>query len=310
MNDMNDLFETFTIPSGQPGPRLLITAGVHGDEYEPMLAAAELLRLLPGLLKKGTVTVAPVVNTGAYRLGARCGEDGLDLARICPGNAAGTISEQVAAAVSSLIVNADYFIDMHTGGLAFELYPLCGYMLHPEPALLDSQRRMAQAFGLPVVWGTDHLPNGRTLSVARDAGVPAVYLEYGGGSGIRPEVIDAYLNGCTNVIHALGMTAQAWEATEISYWVEDHTVNSGHLQTKLPAPAPGVFVPVVQLGDITARGDLLGHVVDPLGERTAVAADMDGMVFMLRSAMRVQQGDALGGILPITEHGKVVIHGK
>ncbi len=54
---------------------------------------------------------------------------------------------------------------------------------------------MALAFNLPLVWGTDYRPNGRTLSVARDAKIPAIYLEFGGGTGFRTQVVDAYKAG-------------------------------------------------------------------------------------------------------------------
>jgi hypothetical protein len=31
-----------------------------------------------------------------------------------------------------LIRSADYYIDLHTGGTEFSIYPLAGYMLHPN----------------------------------------------------------------------------------------------------------------------------------------------------------------------------------
>src|SRR5690606_15795215 len=114
-------------------------------------------------------------------LNARTGPDGLDLARSCPGKEQGSLTEQVAREISTLIESVDYLIDMHTGGRMYEIYPLSGYMLHPDTEVLASQRTMARAFGLPIQWGTSPYLDGRTLSVARDAGVPAIYTEYGGG---------------------------------------------------------------------------------------------------------------------------------
>ena len=52
------------------------------------------------------------------------------------------------------------------------MLPLAGYMLHRDAAVLDAQRRMARAFNLPVIWGTDWRLEGRSLSAARNAGVP------------------------------------------------------------------------------------------------------------------------------------------
>ncbi|HAH45285.1 MAG TPA: succinylglutamate desuccinylase, partial [Planctomycetaceae bacterium] len=53
------------------------------------------------------------------------------------------------------------------------------YTLHSNPEILDMQRRMALALNLPVVWGTSAHLNGRSLSAARDLGVPAIYAEWG-----------------------------------------------------------------------------------------------------------------------------------
>ncbi|HND56377.1 MAG TPA: succinylglutamate desuccinylase/aspartoacylase family protein, partial [Pirellulaceae bacterium] len=59
-----------------PGPHFLITGGVHGDEFEPMVAARRLIdRIKPSKLR-GRVTIVPVVNEPAFRRGQRAAEDG------------------------------------------------------------------------------------------------------------------------------------------------------------------------------------------------------------------------------------------
>ena len=168
--------KSYRFDSGNPGPEILITAGVHGDEFEPILASLELIKQLPLLLRKGVVTVVPVVNVTAYDQGIRYGEDGLDLARICPGTQEGTASERNAFQVTELIKNADYLVDMHTGGMAHYILPMSGFMLHPSEDVLAIQREMAFACNFPVVWGTDYAPNGRSLSIARDLNIQAIYL--------------------------------------------------------------------------------------------------------------------------------------
>jgi len=166
------------------GPHLLVTGGVHGDEFEPILAIRRLIRLFSeeDALVHGRLTLVPVVNESAFFRGHRCGEDGLDLARTCPGHADGSPTERVAAALADLIRSADRYIDLHTGGTELAVFPLVGYMMVSDPAVLEEQRRMARAFNLPVVWGSSAELEGRSLSIARDAGVPAIYTEYLGSS--------------------------------------------------------------------------------------------------------------------------------
>lgn len=295
--------------SGNPGPHVLLIAGVHGDEYEPMEACNQLHERLEGQLLKGKVSFIANANPSAYQAGSRYGDDGLDMARICPGNSEGSSSEKAAFQVSEIIKTADYLVDMHTGGVLYDIYPLAGYMLHKDSGILKKQRQMALAFGLPVVWGTDPLPNGRTLSVARDAAVPAIYLEYGGGTGYRKHVSDAYMAGFLNLLRSFNMVAgEAQASQKDTYWVEDIRPDSGYLQGKMPSPADGIFISEVQPGKQVKKGDKWGEIVDPVSdERTAVFAEEDGLAFLLRNVVKVKKGDALGGILPITRPGYVRI---
>lgn len=302
---MNDLFndmKSVVIESGQPGPELLISAGVHGDEYEPMLAASALARNLPGQLCSGSVRIVTVVNKSAYMQGDRLGKDGFDLARICPGKPIGSDSEVSAYQISELIRSSDYYIDMHTGGRLFQIHPLAGYTLHKSAEILSQQRRMAIAFNLPVVWGTDSAPDGRTLSVARDARVPAIYVEYGGGSPINKEIVKAYYEGCVNVLRSLHMM-RAEKSTDraVKYWVEDDSPDSGHLQAKMPSPMSGIFIPEARVGEKINKGQVWGVIADPVsGEEKEAMADKDGIALFLRATPFVQQGQSLGGILPIS----------
>ena len=304
---MNKLFETYQADSGNPGPRVLITAGVHGDEYEPIIAAQKLVEEIPGLLQNGSVTIVPIVNASAYKNKNRCGEDGLDLARTCPGRADGTITEQVAFQVSKLIKKADYYIDLHTGGKIFNIFPLAGYMLHSSEQVLDAQQKMAKAFGLSVVWGTDRHAEGRTLSVARDANVPAIYVEYGGPEPVSANIIKEYAEGCLNVLTSLYMLSREQQRTEsFLYWVEDHRLNNGHLQAKTPAPVDGIFVPAVQVGIIVRNGDIWGVIQNPVTrEQTEINVEGDGLVLFTRIKGFVKKDDSLGGLLPITKPGKI-----
>lgn len=298
---MADTAGIWEIRSAEAGPRVLVLAGVHGDEYEPMIAASQLKSQIGSDLNRGSLTIIPIVNKSAFSIGARCGEDGLDLARNCPGDPEGSITLQHAASVAEHIKNADYLIDMHTGGQLFDLYPLAGYMLHENETVLEKQRQMAKAFGLPLIWGTDPLPEGRTLSIARDHHIPAIYVEFGGPGPIRNEVVSAYIQGCLNILSDLRMLDR--ESTcdsEAKYFVEDNTAGAGYLQGKMASPLDGIFEASVSVGEHIKNGDRWGIVYDA-ETLTAqdIFADTDGLVLFVRAIPRVKQGDSLGGILKI-----------
>lgn len=249
---------------------------------------------------RGKLTLVPVVNEAAFARASRVAEDGLDLARTCPGNAEGSITERTAHALTELIRTADYYIDLHTGGTALAVWPLTGYMLHPNAAVLDKQRTMARAFNLPVVWGTDPNLDGRSMSVARDANVPAIYTEYLGGGRCAPEGVQAYVAGCLNVMASLGMLQRPAPPARVEFFVEDPRPSSGHMQRCYPAPHGGCFECEVELGQAIEAGQSLGTIVDPLGQqRHEIRAEQTGRILVLRTLSSVRQGDSLAVILEV-----------
>jgi len=287
------------LTSPQPGPHVLITGGVHGDEWEPMAAIRRLMTRLDGRLQQGQVTLLPIVNEAAFVRGARTADDGLDLARTCPGRADGSITEQTAHALSALIAQATCYIDLHTGGTRLQVLPLAGYMLHPDPGVLAQQRRMARIFGLPLVWGTDWRLNGRSLSVARDHNVPAIYCEYLGGGLLAHAGVEAYVTGCENILADLGMLAgPAPQFPPGQRVVEDDRPSAGHMQINHPTPLGGFFEAAVALGDRVATGDLLGTVYDPLGRAPVeIRARYAGQVIVLHTYARIEADTSVAVVL-------------
>ena len=240
------------------------------------------------------MVLIPVCNQSARLLKRREGEDGLDLARTFPGRAGGTITEQTALAASEQIRRADYLIDLHTGGAKLRLWPLAGYLLHPRLDILETQRLMASAFNLPVVWGTDPSLNGRTLSAARDAEIPAIYVEYLGAAPFNRQAVRELTEGCLRVMSRLSMIDRPPVASRVEYWSEDGRPGAGHLQVCHPAPHGGRFEPAVELGQQVELGELLGwlHTVDS-ARRTQIVADQSGRIVCLRLGPPAKPGEGL-----------------
>lgn len=300
-------FTSVTFKGDAPGPHLLITAGVHGDEFESIFAVQRLIEVLSKRhqetrLLRGQVTLIPCVNEDAFWRGKRCASDGLDLARTCPGNPDGSITQRTAHTLSDLICRVDYYIDLHTGGTEFSIFPLAGYMLHPDQTVLAKQRQMARAFGLPVIWGTSPQHDGRTLSVARDAHIPSIYCEYGGAAICQSNGIAAYVTGCLNVLAEFKLIAPRTSDNVVKYIVEDHREGSGHLQVCNPSPVNGLFEAEVKLGEVIEKGALLGRVLK-LSDRTKheMRSPHSGVVLMLRTFPRVKAGESVGVVLKLEE---------
>ena len=294
--------QTQSFQGDTTGTKLLVTGGVHGDEFEPILAIRKLIRLFTdeSPLLSGEVTFIPVVNESAFLRGHRCAtEDGLDLARTCPGRSDGSHTEQVAFTLSEQIRKSDAYIDLHTGGTELCVLPLTGYSLVEDTDILETQRRMAREFNLPLVWGTSANLDGRSLSVARDAGVPAIYAEYLGSASSSPVGVDAYFDGVLNVMAGFGMIRRTPPTSRIEQIVEDSRPGSGHMQVCHPAPITGYFESDVRPGDAVKKGDVIGHVLDFVGQVSRpIPAEESGRIIVLRTFPRVREGDSVAVIIP------------
>ncbi len=290
-----------TVSGREPGPTLLVTAGVHGDEYEGIEAIGQLYQQLNPADMRGTLLLVPLCNPPAYSAMQRTSPvDGLNLARTFPGAANGTLSQRIAHLITSeLLVHADLYIDLHSGGVAYAIPTLIGYV-HDAGVLGQRSRAAADAFGLPVRWGHPlPLPPGRTISAATELGIPALYTEAPGGGYARPDDVAAFARGVRNVMAHLGMVADE-RAEQQHTPTPDLThdlYGDGNLDVVIAAPVAGYFRADVQLLAEVTAGQRLGGIYDLAGALLApIHCDRDGVVILLRRLHRVQVGEGVAQV--------------
>ena len=252
---------------------------------------------------RGKLTLVPVVNEAAFARGNRVAEDGLDLARTCPGRPDGSITERTAhalvAADSQPPTTTSICTPAAPRSLCFRCPATCS--IHGPTCWKSSGRWPglwpAASFGAPI-----RRLEGRSLSVARDANVPAIYCEYLGGGSCSQEGVEAYVAGCLNVMAWLGMTAATKSASSSARQagpiVEDPRPNSGPHAAVLSGSSGGFL----RGGGEVGTGDR-GRTAAGLGRRSArppaarSAFGETGLVLVLRTFPAVQQGDSLAVIL-------------
>lgn len=124
-------FPLAIIRGSQPGPTVVITAGIHAAEYPGIKAALELSYDLDFSTITGTVIIVAMANAAGFwrrsnsMIPGPYTSTGTDqnLNRIFPGNAQGSPDERLAAALFALIETADYYIDLHSGDSYESLIP-------------------------------------------------------------------------------------------------------------------------------------------------------------------------------------------
>src|SRR5258708_18476337 len=80
-----------------PGPKLLVTAGVHGAEYASIEAARRLTQLASDAFV-GELTILPIINVGAFfqHRAFRNPSDEKNINRVFPGDPKGSASDRLA----------------------------------------------------------------------------------------------------------------------------------------------------------------------------------------------------------------------
>jgi len=276
----------------QDGPTLAVLAGVHGDEYEGIEAIPHVFAAVDPAALTGTLLMVPVCNLPAYGAAQRSSPiDGLNLARVFPGRGDGTLTEHIAHALTQGVIrHADFLIDLHSGGVAYDLPTLVGY-IHDAGELGRRSLAAGRAFGADVLWGHPlPMPPGRTISTATALGIPSLYTEAAGGGYARPQDVTLFTQGVLNVARHLGMLVGTPEPPPPTY----HLVGDGNLDVVTSAPTAGYFRAEVALLQTVRAGQRLGAIRDFFGQEiAAVTATNDGVVIMLRRMHRVQAGDGL-----------------
>lgn len=266
-----------------PSPHLLVTGGVHGDEYEGPAALETWFGQLDPAALAGRVTLLPVVNVAAWNARQRrTPTDDADLNRAFPGDPAGGPTARLAHAVwRTFIAPADAVIDLHSGGIAFMHAPLAGIYAGAGA----TARKMATCFDARFrAWIVPDCP-GVLSREAHRAGKHVAGVEWGGGGALDPLGVSALLDALNRCLGVLGLTQVA--GTQAGTDVRPPV--AGDYET---APAAGIFSALVSLGDEVAAGALIGTLVNPLtGTTTPVLAPRAGQIGGLAHRAWLEAGE-------------------
>jgi len=279
-------FSRIDVNGGTDGPHVVFTGGVHGDEYEGPLALLDLVRSLSRLTLRGRVTILPFVNAPALWAGTRVSPiDGVNLARIFPGTAAGTLSHRLARAVWSVVETADALVDCHAGGVELSFLPVAGFYAAGggiDAPSAAASRSLAEATGLANLWRLP--PTAGVLSCeAAKHGIAVTGCEVGGRGGARPADVALYHDAFLRVLAARGLIDPAAPSVPAPRGL------GGDWRL---APASGLFRPMAALGATVAAGETIAQIEALDGEILAVLdAPHDGVVLAERNLARVREGD-------------------
>lgn len=301
IND-NEPLEFTEINGASPGVTMAVIGGIHGDEEEGVLSVRRLIQFLKETPIKGSVRALAVANPAAYNIRNRLNpHDNKNLAREFPGCVDGSITQRIAHAITSEIINgADAMIDLHSAGVTYSMPLFCGFFETGSPYSRQCAK-IANAFGAPIIWQHTKVSKGRSLSAAINLDVPAIYLECGGGGEVRSVDTDSYLNGLKNIMIELAMLEGETILPDMRRIITDA---GGNTDQAITSSVSGVVVTHVTVGDIVQKGDLLCDVYDDQGQVNAtIEAPINGIVMLLRRTARIEKNDVVAMLAP---HGETL----
>lgn len=186
----------------KPGKRILLSAGVHGDELNSVGAVQQVFAELDAATLSGTV----IGIMGPSRPGvewvtrtwptSNLGTTLINPNRTWPGNESGNTVERHCWLITNGIIkgNVDVGVDFHTGGTGID-FALFVFAYAKDAESL----RAAELFPVDQIMADPGLPGTLEYSLVK-AGIPALTVELGGPRGFDAEKIRIGVEGTKNLL--------------------------------------------------------------------------------------------------------------
>lgn len=213
---MRDIVErripVLTLDSKIDGPRVWLTACIHGDEVGGTAIVHDVFAAIgkTGMLR-GKLHALPLINSLGFENVSRfVNSDREDLNRCFPGSAQGSMGEQIAHRLFETIIASKpaLVIDLHNDWIHSVPYILLEPAeLYSSERLQQKTHRLARAARQLVVHEPTTAPGlQRTLTGALvAAGIAAFTMEAGGAYGIVEDGVGAGMAAILAVLANLGM---------------------------------------------------------------------------------------------------------
>jgi hypothetical protein len=255
------------VRSSNPGPSVVVTANIHGDEATGIGVVHNLAQCLPDLILRGEVHLYPTLNPTGLTANVRLlPGDGQDLNRVFPGKPRGSTAERYAHCIWNDIHarSPEALIDLHTDVAGAIPYAIIDRVVRAR----DRRRlgalcgQLATASGLTVLreYPRDrylryHLDRSLAGALVNLSGIPSVTLEVGPRRRLDAEAAAIATGATLGILTEFGIVNMVArvdkDRKEEGPWRREGGPRTNHT---------GVLVPVVRPGDDLERGTAIAEV--------------------------------------------------
>ena len=275
------------------GPTALLTGANHGDEYEGPIALQDLALTLKAQDVSGRVIIVPAFNYPAFRAGTRTSPiDKGNMNRTFPGRPDGTPTEKIADYFQrTLLPMADVAVDFHSGGRTLDFVPFAAAHILEDKVNQAACFAAMEAFNAPYSVQLLEIDSvGMYDTAIEDMGKVLVSTELGGGGSSSAKSNAIAKKGLRNVLIHFGILQGEMQV--------DPTVRLDMPDDKCftTCEADGLHEPVVDLGAMVEKGDVLARVwpVDRTGVApTEYTAKRSGIVITRHFNGLIKSGDCV-----------------
>jgi predicted deacylase len=266
---------------GEDRPNLLILAAMEGRSATGVYASYLIMKHLERLDRiNGSVTVLPVANPLAFRLGARVSPlDSKDLDSVFPGDEYGTVTQRTAWEIWRRAAQVDYIIHLRTS------WQNCISYVEAMHREYIHVRNLASQIALPNVVQCSGQPGALNTEAAHE-GIPVVTIE------MRGDVDQVDSQAAVEVREAILNFMRIKEMIP-GDMIETSAKLLGRLQ-QINVETEGFFVPQVNLGESVQAGTVIGQIQD----KADVISSFDGVIVSLSRMNYVFEGDIIARVAP------------
>ena len=278
---------------------MLCFGGTHGNEYEGQVGVKRLCTDLDPAQMAGRVILMPQLSESACVGNMRVSPlDGVNMNRAFPGNPRGTISYRIADFVKTRVFPwGRIVIDIHSGGME-GAFPHCtSFHPIPDPAQRAETAQLARLFdtGFTLIYASA-MASGLLTDEAEAEGKITIGSEFGAGAAVdRLGVAHAY-EGVKNAMRHYGLLEGDVTKIRPAGSAPTRLIEAASLDAYIPAPADGIWEPVIAPGQFVRSGELLGRLHDFSDHSSPgrqILSPREGWVAMLHLSARPRKGQTL-----------------
>lgn len=271
----------YVFNSKEPGPVILIQAGLHGDEINGIEIVRRMIHEKYFKIKKGTIIAVPILNVFGFIHFSRDLPDGKDVNRSFPGSKSGSLASRIAYHYTSEIFpQIDFCIDLHTGGARRHNFPQIRFTEGDEKS-----EQLASIFDAPFSFHAD-LISKSFRKAALKRGIATIVYEAGESMRFDDFSIQKGVQGILNILEHFGMSGPIFMEGSKTIYLNN--------RKWLRSPTAGMFIPKILNGTSIEKGQVLGIITDAFAHHyKELKSPLDGYVFCINHQAVVNQGDAL-----------------